>query len=208
MIVHAPFLPLTVGPRKSVFSPEGERHRLVPTSRRRDLGNFARKGGASLLFGENTAMRRPGRRIVSRWSRRAPTGNALVDRYAGNSIRFATSAGGPVSREIYSATNGALQVVDMDRDLIQSGTWSAGSGSDFRTLGFTTLGIQNGATFRTDSEERVAMNVNVLPDGTASVFTRTSERPMVATQPKPAARLSGARRVRCPEAKDGRRHRV
>lgn len=115
---------------------------------------------------------------------RSVRGDAVVQRYAGNSIRFARSANGPIDREMYFAKNGSVQVVDLDREIVQDGTWRVHPSAGNVIFSLATSGIENGQAFRTGASN-VTMFVNVLPDGTASVFTRSVEGAGVVTQPKP-----------------------
>lgn len=114
---------------------------------------------------------------------RALTGDEVTQRYAGNSIKFGRSFNGPIDSELFFARDGSLQVVDLDREMIQQGTWTV-SRTDYTVLRIATSGFENGKVFRTDPEP-VTMFVNLLPDGRASVFTRSAEGAAVVTQPKP-----------------------
>lgn len=118
---------------------------------------------------------------------RSLTADEYVERYAGNSIRFARGNGGPIDREMYFGEDGSFQTVDLDRDVILDGTWAINTslGSSHLVISLTSGGFSDGEAYRTGTWH-MTMYVNVLPDGTASVFSRSPEGPATVTQPKPA----------------------
>ena len=109
-----------------------------------------------------------------------------VERYAGNSIRFAGMFDGPIDREMYFDQDGSFQTVDLDRVLILEGTWSVHEvlGASNLNIEFTASGIHREEAWR-DQGDIMTMFVNALPDGTASMFSRSSEGAGTFTQPMP-----------------------
>jgi hypothetical protein len=111
-----------------------------------------------------------------------------VSRYAGNSIRFDVSPNGQgLFREMYFGKDGTFQAVDMFRDIILEGTWDVNSSiGDSGNLVFTfaVSGFSEGQAFRS-RETFGTLYVYVLPDGTASVFSRTAGEAEISMQPKP-----------------------
>jgi hypothetical protein len=116
---------------------------------------------------------------------RALSADEYVERYAGKSIRFGRTFKGPTDTEMYFAKDRSLQIVYLDAEIIQEGTWlvNAQLGGNI-VLYLATSGIENGRVFRT-AAAHATMFVYVLPDGTASVFSRSPDGASLITQPKP-----------------------
>jgi hypothetical protein len=113
------------------------------------------------------------------------TAEGYTERYAGNSIAYSRKAGGPKTSEAYFGKDGSYYAVDLDREVIWYGKWSVNSGLGTNlNLNETTAGIIDGEPFRT-SPEFVTMFAFVLPDGTASVFSRSPQGPVLFDEPKP-----------------------
>jgi hypothetical protein len=116
------------------------------------------------------------------------TADEYVSRYAGHSVRFdVTPDKQGKFREIHFAKDGTFQRVDSFQEVIAEGTWAISnsigdSGNMF--LRFASSGVWQGKAFR-DSPAFATMYVYVLPDGTASVFSRTGGIAEISRQPKP-----------------------
>lgn len=116
---------------------------------------------------------------------RALTSAEYVGRYAGQSVALTGFPGGPVVREIYFASNGDYKVVDVNIDVIQLGRWQMSDGPNGPMLiTLQTAGFRDGRLFVLEPDT-MTLFVSVLPDGTASVFARSSEGTQLARQPLP-----------------------
>ena len=116
------------------------------------------------------------------------TGSEYNERYAGNSFKFARNEGQIseiINREIYFGKNGSFSVVDLDRELILHGNWSVNTATGGNlVINYTVAGLENGKPYRS-SPAFMTIYTYVLPDGTASVFSRSPEGPSISREPKP-----------------------
>jgi len=110
-----------------------------------------------------------------------------AERYAGNSIAFfRDKPGGPAQTEIYFGDDGSFYGVDLVRENIRYGTWTVHSvlGSSNININEVVAGISNGKAYR-QGPAFVTLYTFVLPDGTASTFSRSPEGPGVFVEPIP-----------------------
>ena len=118
---------------------------------------------------------------------RSLTAEEYVSRYAGNSILFNMASDGSQSyREMYFSKDGTYQAVNLWNDVIGEGTWEINDslGTANMNLSTASSGFLDGKAFQNPASFWT-MYVYVLPDGTASVFSRSSQGAGTFTQPKP-----------------------
>lgn len=113
------------------------------------------------------------------------TAEGYLERYAGNSIAFGDKKGDPVTTEIYFGKDGSYYDVELDREVISYGTWSVNSALGANLVfNVTTAGIVHGKPYR-HRPSFMTLYTYVLPDGTASTFSRTPSGPHLYSEPKP-----------------------
>jgi hypothetical protein len=110
-----------------------------------------------------------------------------VQRYSGNSIAFSwDEPGGVPNRETYFGTDGSYYAVDLEAEFIGYGTWTVHSvlGSSKINLNVVGAGISDGEAYR-EAPVFITIYTFVLPDGTASTFSRSPEGPARFVEPQP-----------------------
>lgn len=114
--------------------------------------------------------------------------NELTARYAGKSVRMNAQSGAANDYlEMYFDKDGSFHAVATADDYIMDGTWAVNAGvgaSANINLRIVSSVISDGQAYRGDPE-LMTMFVYVLPDDTASVFSRDSSTTYVYRQPKP-----------------------
>lgn len=117
---------------------------------------------------------------------RALDAHEYTSRFAGKSVRMSgPSRAANDYLEMYFGKDGTLQAVASPEEYILEGTWvvNASLGTNI-VMNIAMSGIENGQAYR-GSPQYMTMFVYVLPDSTASVFSRGPSGPMIYRQPKP-----------------------
>ena len=95
------------------------------------------------------------------------TGAEIKAHLSGKSVRYASTAGGPVDVENYYGANGVFKAVTLDEDAFVLGTWRIHNslGKDFLLQQYDVFFIENGHVSRGSSTASFVYYIQ--PDGTA-----------------------------------------